>query len=101
MPRALRVDANQAEVVSALRKVGCRVGLTHMVSAGFPDLVVGIPSLGPLFRPKRVVFVEVKDGSRPPSERRLTPDQERWHAEWSGYPVFVIESVEQALELVK
>ena len=26
-------------------------------------------------------FVEVKDGTKPPSARRLTPDEERWHAE--------------------
>jgi hypothetical protein len=29
-------------------------------------------------------LVEWKDGDKSPSRRKLTPDQERFHAEWQG-----------------
>jgi len=90
--RAAKVDRNQAEIVAALRGVGCSVTLLHRVGQGVPDLLVG--------RNRQMWLVEVKDGSRPPSERRLTPDQERWWAEWRGAPPVVVNSVEEALEAV-
>ena len=99
--RAARVDRNQPEIVEALRKVGCRVAPMHAAGQGFPDLVVGIPARAAPFRAPRIALFEVKDGQKPLSERRLTPEQEAWHALWSGYPIYVVESVEQALEAVK
>jgi hypothetical protein len=41
----------------------------------------------------------VKDGSKPPSARKLTEDQVKWHAEWRGQ-VAVVENVEQAIEAI-
>jgi hypothetical protein len=29
-------------------------------------------------------LVEVKDGAKPASARKLTPDEERWHQGWLG-----------------
>lgn len=43
--------------------------------------------------------MEVKDGSKPPSARKLTPDEARWHAQWKG-PVFVVNNVSEALAAV-
>jgi hypothetical protein len=42
----------------------------------------------------------VKDGRKPPSARALTPDQREWIAGWRGGQVWVVHSVEQAIEAV-
>lgn len=89
--RAARIDANQPEIVEALREAGCSVQLLHMVGKGCPDLLVGWQGLN--------VLVEVKDGSKPPSARKLTPDQEIWHDNWRGQ-VTVVCSVHEALTAV-
>ncbi len=38
---AHKVDANQSDVVDALRRVGAIVEVTSSAGGGFPDLVVG------------------------------------------------------------
>jgi hypothetical protein len=43
-------------------------------------------------------LVEVKDSSKPPSARKLTPDEADFHAKWPG-EIFVIESVDDVLKL--
>jgi hypothetical protein len=91
MRRAAKVDANQPAIVEALRRVGCEVEVTSTIGGGFPDLIVGYRGVNHM--------LEVKDGSKPPSARKLTPDQERWHARWRGR-VVVVESVEDALRAV-
>lgn len=88
MRRASRIDANQPEIVDALRKAGASVRPTHMVGAGFPDLVVGYG--------KQTFLVEVKDGSKARSRQRLTEDQIDFFDEWRGHAV-VINSVDAAL----
>jgi len=89
--RAAKVDANQAQVVAALRAVACEVECLHAVGGGVADLLV-------YRRPtQRLFLIEVKDGSKPPSERRLTPAQEGWHRR---FPVSVATSVEDALRIV-
>jgi hypothetical protein len=101
MRRAAKVDTNQAAVVDALRRAGCSVQCLHTLGGGVPDLLVGreVPTGGPFGRERRTFLIEVKDGARPPSERKLTPDQVLWHREWRGH-VAVAESVEQALRAV-
>ena len=37
---AKKVDANQPEIVEALRAIGYTVTLTHRLGAGFPDILV-------------------------------------------------------------
>jgi|TARA_R110002110_G_scaffold344363_2_gene554318 hypothetical protein len=49
----------------ALRRAGWAVHDTSRLGGGFPDLVAG--------RDGRVVLIEVKDGAKPPSAKRLTP----------------------------
>lgn len=89
--RACRVDSNQVEIVKALRKIGCTVTPTHTVGDGFPDLVVGRNGINHL--------MELKDGTKPPSKRELTPDERKFHIEWRG-TVHVVYSVEDALRVV-
>ena len=95
MRRAPRKDANHAAVVKALEMVGCKVQDLAAVGDGCGDLIVGIPAT-----PRTLAFMEVKDGDKPPCERRLTPHQVRWHAKWDGYPVHIVESVSEALAIV-
>lgn len=98
MRRAARVDANQGDIVDALRGVGCSVTSLAAVGQGVPDLLVGW--LDPRTGDRELALFEVKDGAKPPSKRKLTDRQVDWHAEWRGRPVVVVETVEQALEAV-
>ena len=91
--RAARVDANQPEIVEALRKAGASVECLHAVGKGVPDLLVGYRG--------STVLMEVKDGSKPPSERKLRQNQQEWHTRWKGAKPFVVESIEQALEALR
>lgn len=91
MRRAAKVDANQATIVDDLRKAGCTVVPLHAVGGGVPDLLVGYRG--------RNVLLEVKDGRKPPSKRKLTDDQVEFHDGWRGQ-VAVVESVKDALEAV-
>lgn len=72
MRRAARVDANLSAVVDAFRRMGCSVHVTN----GMWDCTVGYGGLS--------MLVEVKDGSKPPSARRLTPAQVRFREHWTG-----------------
>lgn len=89
---AAKIDANQPQIVKDLRQVGCTVQSLAGVGKGCPDLLVGFRG--------RNYLMEVKDGRRPPSERRLTPDEQEWHLAWRGLPVSIVESVADALETI-
>lgn len=91
MRRAAKVDANQGDIVSALRKVGASVTPIHTVGNGCPDLLVG-------FRARNYLF-EVKDGAKPPSARKLTDDEAIWFGNWKG-EAHVVETVEQAISIL-
>lgn len=93
MRRAARTDANQAEIVAAMRKVGASVSSLSAVGVGVPDLLVGWRG--------RTILVEVKDGTKSASRRVLTPDQESWHREWKGGPVAIVDSVEAAMRALR
>lgn len=88
---AAKIDANQPEIVAALRDAGATVTPTHAAGAGFPDLAVG-------FRGQNYL-IEVKDGAKPPSARKLTEDQEKWHSTWTGQ-VAVVKDIAEALAVL-
>lgn len=91
MRRAARTDGNQAQIVNALRQIGASVATCHAVGQGFPDIAVGWN--GGTYLP------EIKDPSKPVSDQKLTPAQERWHASWRGH-VAVVKGVKQALAAI-
>lgn len=91
MRRAAKVDANQAVIVGALRDIGASVTSTAAIGQGFPDLAVGFR--GATF------LLEVKDGSKPPSQRQLTPDEAEWHQAWRGQAA-IVETIEDALRVI-
>jgi Holliday junction resolvase len=86
-----RTDSNQTAIVQALRDCGCQVLSLAPMGAGVPDILIGTP--------KGLILVEIKDGSKPPSQRRLTRDEARFHLQWSEH-VEVVESVGDALKLI-
>jgi hypothetical protein len=86
--RAARVDTNHAVIVGALRACGATVQSLAQVGGGCPDILVGYRG--------RNLLLEIKDGSKPPSARKLTADQVPWHAEWRG-AVRVVDNVDSAI----
>ena len=95
MKRAAKIDINQPEIVAAFRKVGFSVCVTSSQGKGFPDIVIGYESAT---KGRQTALIEIKNGLLPPSKRRLTEDEQRFHDNWKG-EIFIIESVDQALEL--
>lgn len=91
MRRASKIDANQGEIVAALRAAGCSVQTLAFAGKGVPDLLVGTDGGN--------LLLEVKDGSLRPSARRLTPDQVEWHANWLG-KVTVVTTIAEALAAI-
>jgi Holliday junction resolvase len=90
--RAARIDANHEQVVSALRAAGASVQSLAGVGKGVPDLLVGFQG--------KTLLMEVKDGRKTPSERRLTEDQVRWHGAWNGGPLAIVDGVDAALRML-
>ena len=94
--RAAKVDRNHAEIVETLRAAGCGVLDLSSVGNGCPDLLVHPPT----FPACRIaVLMEVKDGSQPPSKRKLNPQQEKFHAQWKGW-IHVVTSAADALDVL-
>ncbi len=85
MRRAARTDANHAEIVQALRKVGCRVLDLRSLGNGCPDLLVDTGS--------GLALMEVKT-----SDGHLRQSQQDFVS--AGWRVWVIRSVPDALKVV-
>ena len=82
MPR--KTDANQAEIVMALRQAGRTVQSLHKLGHGVPDLLVGYQGVNYL--------LEVKSRGC-----GLTGDEPEWHETWRGQ-VSVVFTPEGALK---
>ena len=89
--RAARVDANQAEIVKALRGVGCSVFVTSDVGQGFGDIVVGV-------RGKNYIL-EIKDGDKPPSARQLTEAEKKFSDMWRGQYAVILNLADALFEV--
>ena len=92
MRRAAKVDDNQAEVVAALRKAGATVQTLHTIGHGCPDLLVGYRQTN--------LLMEVKDGAKPPSARKLTDDERDWIAAWRA-PVYIVNGPIEAVAVIQ
>jgi len=84
MRYAARVDANQAQIVSALRAAGAYVWII-----GLPvDLLVGYKG--------HTFLVEVKNGSK----KRFTSLQDDFFANWTGGTLVRVDGPEAALRMI-
>lgn len=59
---------------------------------GLPDLLVGYNG--------HTILMEIKDGNKPPSARKLTDNEQKFFDEWKGGPLYKVESVDQALDIL-
>ena len=89
---AKRIDANQNDIVKALRDKGAYVRIVTQ-GDGIPDLLVGYKGV--------TYLLEVKDGDKIPSKRKLTPHEQKFFDEWTGGIVAIVTSVEDALALIE
>jgi hypothetical protein len=83
--RAARIDANQPEIVAALRAVGAKVQCLQAVGQGFPDILA-------LFCGE-IYLLEIKAPGG-----KLTADERRWHDAWGC--AAVVRSVDEALAAI-
>ena len=83
---AKRTDSNHAVIRQAFRDRGFSWMDTYMVGKGFPDGVVGRYGIN--------VLIEIKDGEKPPSKRKLTPDEQEFHGTWLGWVEVVKDEVD-------
>lgn len=100
MRTAARLDANQPDIVRALEAAGLWVYSTADQGDGFHDLLVVNPKPVDGEAWPRQALVEVKDGSKPPSARKLTDKQVSFHARYPGAS-FVVTSVEDVATVVE
>jgi hypothetical protein len=96
MRRAARRDANETEIIKALRECGAYVKVIN--DEGLFDLLVAYT--GPSGFEHTLLF-EVKDGAKPPSARRLTDAEAKFHNEWPLSNLFIVNSAEDAVALLK
>ena len=89
--RAARKDENQNEIVAALTRIGCVVHDTSGAGNGFPDIVCGYRG--------RNYLLEIKNPEGSPAQRKLTPKQHKFHAEWKGQ-LKIVTTVDEAINAV-
>jgi hypothetical protein len=89
MAFAKKVDKNQVIVVKTLRDYGAQVFHLHTQGGGIPDLLVCYND--------HTILMEVKDGA----DKKLTPQQIILFANWQGGPLHRVNSVQDAIEVLK
>jgi hypothetical protein len=90
--RAARVDANHKDIADAFRKMGCSFLSLAPLGKGAPDAAIGYGGL--------TVLVEIKDGAKPKSAQKLTPDQKAFWDTWKG-GVRLVNGMDAAIETVE
>jgi hypothetical protein len=91
--RAKRIDDNQNDLINQIRKIpGVSVHITSALGNGFVDAVIG--------RNGQNFLAEIKDPAKPPSQRKLTDAEEKFHSEWKGQ-VVIIETIDDVLKMLQ
>lgn len=72
--------------MKALRKAGAYVAFIDSPC----DLIVGYQG--------RTVLMEIKDGNKPPSARKLTDNEQKFHDEWPGGPLHIVTCIQEAID---
>ena len=86
MARANQRDANEPEIVEALRAARATVVLLEPSEPGLPDLLIGFRG--------HTFLQEVKN---PDGRNRIDEDQVTFHRLWCGRPIAVVRTPLEAL----
>jgi len=87
-----RTDANHKSIIDLCRQIpNISVFSTHTIGKGFPDIVVG-------YKGKNYLF-EIKDNKKTASQKKLTPDEVKFHSSWHGQ-VLIIETIEDIIKCI-
>lgn len=89
--RAARRDANHSEIKGVFESLDCSVLDVAGIPCGF-DLIVGYKT--------QAICVEVKDGAKPPSAQKLTPNEFSAHLNWRG-PKAIVKNNDEAVVVAK
>lgn len=90
--RVKKTDANQARIMKQCRQIpGVSVVTIHEVGKGLGDILLGFRKIN--------YIIEIKDGSKVKSARKLTPAEEKFHKEWQGQ-ISVAETIEDIVKLI-
>lgn len=79
--RAAKVDDNQKEVVALFRKLGWYVLIISQLK-NCCDIIVSKDNI--------TIAIEIKDGKKPPSQRKLSEGEVKFKDEWKGKYELVI-----------
>src|SRR5512139_2403796 len=93
-----RVDANHAEIVSALREAGVSVVDLSGVGQGCPDLLCGWCGHSFVLEVKRPLGPRT-DAEGHDDEVDLTDAQIRFASSWRGSRIWIVRSVKDALDV--
>lgn len=91
-----RIDKNQNEIVRGLRNLGFTVWITSALGKGSPDICVGTRTENGV---KLNILLELKDGSKCESQRKLTPLEDAFHKSWRGQ-IDVVNDLDEAVALI-
>jgi hypothetical protein len=86
---AAKKDDNHSEIVKTFERLGWSV-LDISQIPNTADILIANGS--------RYCVVEIKDGNKPPSKRKLTEGEKRFMEEWRGI-WGLVESVDDAIDL--
>jgi hypothetical protein len=82
---AARRDGNEAAIIAALRHCGASVA--QISAKGLPDLLIGYQG--------RTILAETKE-----RKGKLTDAQQEFITSWDGGEIWVIRSVEDAMDMI-
>lgn len=82
------MDANQTQIVSALKAAGASVQSLARIGQGCPDVLAA--------RSGQMWLLEIKN---PGGKDEVNERQHKWHIEWNA-PVHVVRSVDEALRVI-
>lgn len=87
--RAAKVDANQPEIVKAFRSLGWYVLIISQLK-NCCDIIVS--------KDGRTIAVEIKDGSKPLCQQKLSKGEVKFRDEWKG-EYKLVKSVDDVLSI--
>lgn len=87
-----RQDGNHKAIRAEFERAGCSVVDLSSLGHGVPDMLIGYGGL--------CIPVEIKDGAKPPSKRKLTEDEERFRMNWTG-GYRIVSDLDGVLETVE